>query len=71
MAKRSRFEDYCGRYERWCRLEKTEDRVLLLQLHTDGGPFVLDWRSHEALADVFADIAGDRDLERGDPHGHR
>lgn len=62
MVKRSRFGDYSHRYERWCWLEKDEDGVLLLQLHTAGGPFVLDYRSHDVLADVFADIAGDREL---------
>jgi enoyl-CoA hydratase/carnithine racemase len=62
MAKRTRFEDYGDRYQKWFHLEKTEEKILLFQLHTDGGEFVLDWQSHSALADVCADIAGDRDL---------
>lgn len=65
MARRTTFEDYAERYERWIRLEKSPERVLLVQLHADGdraGDFVLDHRSHAALADCCADIAGDRDV---------
>lgn len=62
MAKRTRFEDYADRYERWFRLEKSDKGILLFQLHTDGGQFVFDHRSHDAIAAVCADIAGDRDL---------
>jgi len=62
VAKRTRFEEYRDRYKRWFRLEKTESKILLLQLHTDGGEFVWDYESHQAFADLCADIAGDRDL---------
>jgi enoyl-CoA hydratase/carnithine racemase len=62
VARRTRYEDYRERYARWAKLEKSPAGVLLVQLHTDGADFVLDWRSHAALADLFADIAGDRDL---------
>ena len=62
MAKRSTFEDYRDRYPRWFRLEKSEEDILLFQIHTDGGDFVWDYRSHDAFAAVCADIAGDRQL---------
>lgn len=62
MTKRATFADYSVAYAQWCRLERTEDGIVLLQLHSDGGPFVWDWRSHGAFADVCADIAGDRDV---------
>jgi enoyl-CoA hydratase/carnithine racemase len=62
VARRSRFDDYRDRYDRWFRLEKSDDGVLLVQLHTDGGEFVWDLRGHGAFADLLADIAGDRDL---------
>jgi enoyl-CoA hydratase/carnithine racemase len=62
MAKRTRFEDYRDRYERWFRLEKTEQRILLLRIHTDGGEFVWDQESHERFADLCADLAGDREI---------
>ena len=61
MVKRSRFEEYCDRYPRF-RLEKTEDKILLFQLHTDGGEFAWDWEAHASFGDVCADIAGDRDI---------
>ncbi len=61
MAKRTRFEEYRDRY-RNVRLEKTDDQILLFQLHTGGGDFVWDWEAHDAFGDVCADIAGDRDL---------
>jgi enoyl-CoA hydratase/carnithine racemase len=61
MAKRARFDDYHDRYK-WFRLEKTEEKILLFQIHTDGGEFVWDGEVHGAFADVCADIAGDRDL---------
>jgi enoyl-CoA hydratase/carnithine racemase len=60
MASRSRFEEYCDRYPRWFRLERSEEGILLFQIHTDGGDFVWDYRSHDAFAAVCADIAGDR-----------
>jgi enoyl-CoA hydratase/carnithine racemase len=62
VAKRSRFEDYGDRYARWIHLEKSEEDILLVRLHDDGREFALTHRSHEALADAFGDIAGDRDL---------
>jgi enoyl-CoA hydratase/carnithine racemase len=62
MASRTRFEDFRDRFERYVRLEKSEEDILLVQLHADGDEFVLDHRSHEALADAFAAIAGDREL---------
>jgi enoyl-CoA hydratase/carnithine racemase len=61
VVKRSRFEDYCDRYPRF-KLEKTEDNILLFQLHTDGGEFVWDWEAHAGFGDACADIAGDRDV---------
>jgi enoyl-CoA hydratase/carnithine racemase len=61
MAKRTRFEDYRDRYKSY-RLEKTDDNILLFQLHTDGRDFVWDWEAHDSFGDVCADIAGDRDV---------
>lgn len=61
MAKRTHFEDYRDRYKRF-RLEKSEDNVLLFQLHTDGREFAWDWEAHDSFGDVCADIAGDREL---------
>ena len=56
------FADYADRYARWIRFEKSDDQILLVQLHRNDDEFVLDYRSHEALANAFADIARDREL---------
>jgi enoyl-CoA hydratase/carnithine racemase len=62
MVKRSRYEDYRDRYPRF-RIEKTDDKILLFQLHTDGGEFAWDWEAHASFGDACADIAGDRDIK--------
>jgi enoyl-CoA hydratase/carnithine racemase len=61
LSKRSSFEEYRDKYPRF-RLEKTEEKILLFQLHTDGGEFAWDWEAHASFGDCCADIAGDRDL---------
>lgn len=61
MVKRSRFEEYGDKYPSF-HMEKTEDKILLLRLHTNGGEFAWDGRAHGQFADVCADIAGDRDI---------
>jgi enoyl-CoA hydratase/carnithine racemase len=61
MAKRTHFDDYRDRYERF-RFEKTDDKVLLFQLHTDGHEFAWDWAAHDSFGDACGDIAGDRDV---------
>ncbi|HEY7105822.1 MAG TPA: enoyl-CoA hydratase/isomerase family protein [Acidimicrobiia bacterium] len=61
MAKRTRFEDYRDRYA-CARLEKSDEQILLVTLHTDDGEFVWDMAAHDDVAALFSDIAGDRDL---------
>lgn len=61
MAKLTHFEDYKDRYKNY-RLQKTEDKILLFQMHTDGGELFWDWAAHHSFGDVCADIAGDRDI---------
>lgn len=61
MAKRSRFEDYCDRYEHF-RFEKTEDKILLFQLHCGGKEFFWTWKAHGDFGDACSDIAGDHDI---------
>ncbi|WP_329409300.1 enoyl-CoA hydratase/isomerase family protein [Nocardia vinacea] len=62
MVKRSRFADYKDRYANY-RFELSDDGVLLMQCHTNGGPLVWDWRAHDDMADAFADVAGDREIK--------
>src|SRR6185437_16187633 len=61
MPKLTKFEDYKDKYPNF-RLEKTDDNILLCQMHTDGGELFFDWRAHDDLSDVFSDISGDREL---------
>jgi enoyl-CoA hydratase/carnithine racemase len=61
VARRTRFAEYKDKYQCF-NLELSEDGILLLQAHTNGGS--LEWNavSHDEMADVFADVAGDRDI---------
>src|ERR1700728_2212199 len=62
MAKRTRYSEYHNRYANY-RLELSDDGILLMQCHTNGGSLVWDWRAHDQMSDAFADIAGDREIK--------
>ena len=62
MAKRTRFAEYKDRYANF-RFELSEEGILLMQCHTNGGSLVWDWKAHDEMADAFADIAGDREIK--------
>ena len=62
MAKRTRFAEYKDRYDNY-RFELSEEGILLMQCHTNGGSLVWDWKAHDEMADAFADIAGDREIK--------
>jgi len=53
------FADYRDRYRNIV-LERDEQGVLLVRLHTNGGHFVWSEESHEELGYLFADIGADR-----------
>ena len=53
------FADYKDRY-RNIALERSDDGVLLVRFHTNGGAFVWSEESHEELGYCFADIGSDR-----------
>ena len=61
MPRLTRFEEYRDRYPDFA-LEKTDDGILLLRMHRDGGPAVWDSRTHHDIANLFNDVAGDRDV---------
>jgi enoyl-CoA hydratase/carnithine racemase len=61
MAKRTKFEDYKDSYENYT-FELSDDGILLMRAHTDGGPLVWNAEVHDRMADAFADVAGDRDI---------
>ena len=62
MAKRTRYSEYHNRYANY-RFELTDDGILFMQCHTDGGSLVWDWQAHDEMSDAFADIAGDREIK--------
>ncbi|MCK9929209.1 enoyl-CoA hydratase/isomerase family protein [Frankia sp. Mgl5] len=62
MVKRTRFKEYEDRYANY-RFQLDEDGILLMQCHTNGGSLVWDWKSHDDMADAFADVAGDREIK--------
>lgn len=55
-----KFEDYAQKFE-MIRLERSEDGILLMQLHTDGGPLRWSLAPHKELEQAFLDISRDRD----------
>jgi len=62
VAKRSRFAEYKDRYRNY-RFELSEEGILLMQCHTNGGSLVWDWKAHDDMSDAFADVAGDREIK--------
>jgi len=55
-----RLSDYVDKYKR-IKLERSDDGVLVVTLHTDGGPLIWDSLAHDELAYVFNDVACDPD----------
>lgn len=55
-----RLERYRDRYSN-IRLSRDEQGVLLMELHTNGGPFVWSAPAHDELGYCFTDIGADRD----------
>lgn len=62
MPKRTKFEDYKDAHENFV-FERFDDGVLLMRAHTDGGPLVWNAVSHDVMADAFADVSGDREVQ--------
>jgi enoyl-CoA hydratase/carnithine racemase len=62
VARRTRFSEYKDRYANY-KFELSEEGVLFMQCHTNGGPLHWEWSSHDAMADAFGDIAGDREIK--------
>lgn len=60
--KRTRYAEYKDRYDNY-RFELSDDGILLMQCHTNGGSLVWDWKAHDEMSDAFADVAGDRDIK--------
>jgi enoyl-CoA hydratase/carnithine racemase len=62
VAKRTRFAEYKDSYANF-RFELSEEGILFMQCHTNGGSLVWDWKAHDEMSDAFADIAGDREIK--------
>jgi enoyl-CoA hydratase/carnithine racemase len=62
LVKRTRFAEYKDSYANY-KFELSDDGVLFMQCHTDGGPLHWEWSSHDAMSDAFADVAGDREIK--------
>ncbi len=62
MAKRTRYAEYQDRYANFA-FELTDDGILFMQCHTNGDSLVWSWEAHDGMSDVFADIAGDREIK--------
>ena len=62
MAKRTRYAEYKDSYANFL-FELSEEGILLMQCHTNGGPLVWDWKAHDEMSDAFADVAGDREIK--------
>jgi enoyl-CoA hydratase/carnithine racemase len=61
LVKRARFAEYKDSYANY-KFELSEEGILFMQCHTDGGPLHWEWSSHDAMSDAFADVAGDREI---------
>lgn len=55
------FEEYAKRYEDFAVLERTEDGILEIRLHTNGGVCRWDGVMHAQMGFLFADVAADTD----------
>ena len=62
MARRTRYSEYKDRYANY-KFELSDDGILFMQCHTNGGSLVWDWNAHDEMSDAFADIAGDREIK--------
>jgi enoyl-CoA hydratase/carnithine racemase len=61
MARLTKFEDYRDKYSDCYVLEKTDDGILLMRMHTDGGS--VNWgRAYYPTSNLLGDVAGDRDV---------
>lgn len=62
MANLTRFEDYRDKYEH-IRFTRTEEGIVTIQLHTQGGSLKWYGVSHDELAWAFGDVAGDPEAQ--------
>lgn len=56
---RASFEQYSAAYSDFVELTRSDDGILEVRLHKDGGPAIFDGRMHMAMGDLFEDIGSD------------
>jgi enoyl-CoA hydratase/carnithine racemase len=61
MARKTRYADYKDSFANIA-FELSDDGILLLRFHTDGGSLAWNAVSHDEVADAFQEVAGDRDI---------
>lgn len=77
-----KFEEYREKFAEFCLMERRDDGVILVQLHTAGGPIQLSVQNHRALGQIFKTVGadpknemlilsgtGDEFMMRSDPEG--
>jgi enoyl-CoA hydratase/carnithine racemase len=61
MAKKTRYAEYKDSFANIA-FELSDDGILLLRFHTEGGSLQWNAVSHDEVADAFLEVAGDRDI---------
>ena len=57
------FEEYKERFSEYFLLERTEDGIVTVTMHYDGGPPIWSYEMHEACAELFTTLGHDKDNE--------
>jgi len=52
LVKRTRFAEYKDSYANY-KFELSDEGILFMQCHTDGGPLHWEWSSHDAMSDAL------------------
>ena len=57
------FEEYKEMFKEHFIMEKRDDGVLLVRMHTKGGPFLWSMELHDAIGKMWRIVGTDRDIE--------
>ena len=58
-----KFEEYKEMFKEHFIMEKRDDGVLLVRMHTKGGPFLWSMELHDAIGKMWRIVGTDRDIE--------
>ena len=62
LVNRPRLEDYSGKYAKHFKMER-RNGILQVQMHTDGGPVIVNLHLHNDWPQLWMDIGNDPDNE--------